>query len=107
CSRGAGELRRAHSDAAAVAESPPPPAHPYYELFAALARIRCRAKPINEMKMRIAPKVQTIAAPEGKSHQKERNNPAIPPKSAMNQPMSKRFAVRRARLIPQTAGTIK
>jgi hypothetical protein len=68
---------------------------------------RCCHKAKSEIRISSAPKVQTIAAPEGKSHQKERNNPAMPPKSAMKQPMSKRFAVLCARLIPQTAGTIK
>ena len=31
--------------------------------------------------------MQTIAAPDGRSHQKERNKPAIPPSNAMSQPM--------------------
>src|SRR5437870_3289593 len=44
----------------------------------------------NEIRISIVPNVQTIAAPDGRSHQKERNNPAIPPSHAIIHPMSKR-----------------
>src|SRR6266404_6053900 len=36
-----------------------------------------------ETRISSAPKVKTIAAPEGKSHQKERNKPTTPPMSAI------------------------
>src|SRR4029077_1442790 len=40
---------------------------------------RRRHSPRNDMSINSAPNVQTIAAPDGRSHQKERNRPAIPP----------------------------
>src|SRR6185503_12615317 len=80
----------------------------YCESCIAPERARqCCHNATNEIKISIAPNVQTIAAPDGRSQQKERNRPAIPPTHAMIHPMSNRRLILVARLIPQTAGTIR
>jgi hypothetical protein len=55
----------------------------------------------------MAPNVQTMVAPDGKSHQNESNNPAILPRSDTPQPISRRIVTDRARLTAHTAGAIK
>ena len=66
-----------------------------------------RNKPTNPIAISSTPNVQTMAAPEGRSHWNERNNPATPPSRAMTHPIRRRVVKDRARLIPQTAGTIR
>ena len=66
-----------------------------------------RISEIIETTINSAPKVQTIAAPEGKSPQNEKKSPPTPPIKAMIQPINSRRLSEPARLIPQTAGTIR
>src|SRR5438132_740807 len=66
-----------------------------------------RSNEISETRISNAPNVQTMAAPEGKSHQNERKSTPTPPIKAMSQPIRSLLPSEPARLIPQTAGTIR
>ena len=52
-----------------------------------------RKKLANPIMISSPPNVQTMAAPEGRSHWKERNNPATPPNRAISQPISDRLVM--------------
>ena len=66
-----------------------------------------RSNETSDTTIKRAPNVQTMAAPEGKSHQKEKKSPPTPPINAMSQPIKSLRPSEPARLIPQTAGTIR